>query len=1303
MQTPPRRRLRLLRRYAFYVLAVALVCVALVVGAISQLLPLAEQHPDKVAAWLSDRAGQPVRFDEVETAWTRRGPLLRLDGLHIGQGEGVRIGQAEVLVSLYAGLWPGSSFTELRLRGLSLTLERAEDGRWSVRGLPGGGGGDPLDTLRNLGELQVIDGRLTVDAPSLGIQNEVPRLDLRVRVDGPRLRAGARGWIDAAAPPLVATVDFDRQAGDGLAWVAAEPADLAAWSQLLQLAGVRVQAGKGDVRSWVQLRDHRVVAITTDADLRGVRLAGTPLEKGADAPLETLDTLQLRARWLHTAEGWRLDAPRLRLGWEGREQQLDGLLLAGGERFALAGEQLDLTPLLRVASLSDRLDAGTRRWLRRAQPQLRFSRVQVGGLRGGALRGSGELDEVAFAAVGGAPGLSGLRGHFEGDGEAVELTLRPDSTLAFDWPSGFGEVHEIHLAGRLVGWREGEGWRLGTPAMRVQGTNYAADLRGGVWFQGDGTRPWLDLAAELDDVPMVAAKRFWVRSKMSQAAIDWLDAALVDGQVRNGRGLVSGDLDDWPFDGNNGRFEASGHIDRGAIRFQQEWPVMEQVDADIAFIANGFSIRGKGDLAGVPVDRFEAGIPDFGESRLRVTADSRADAAQLLAMLRKSPLREDHADTFDNLVASGPTRVSFELQQPLHAEDGPGRLSGEVELRGARLVDKRWDLRTDAVRGIARYSEGGFAAPELAVRMNDHDGVLALRAGAHVEDPGNVFEARLSAMLDARTLLQRAPELSWLQPRIDGISRWTVGVDVPRTATGVAVEPPGKLRLRSDLVGTALLLPAPLDKPAGEALPTTVSASLPLGSGRVDVAFGQRLALAAQGRQGRTGVQVTLGDDEVDRPPLADGLVVTGRTGSLDALEWIGLARGAADGPESADSTDSTASSDSLALRHVDVQAAQLLLAGGMFADTRLQLRPRRDAVTVQLDGPSLAGELEVPNADGGTIVGKLDRVHWKMAPAAAALVGKPAAPGSEATDPAKVPPLSLVVDDLRFGTAHLGGAALRTRQLRDGLEVEQLQLRAPRQAIDITGHWRGTGAQASTRLHASVTSEDLGQLLQSLDYGGQLRGGQGTLELEARWPGGPGSFALAELQGSLALQARNGQLLEVEPGAGRVLGLLSVAQLPRRLMLDFRDFFSRGFAFNQIEGQVQFGQGTARTEGISIESPAADLLIRGQTDLRTQQFDQTIDVNPRSGNLLTVVGAVAGGPVGAAVGAAANAVLSKPLGGIGARTYHVTGPWKDPKVEVIERNTPAAPPPTSPRGKPVVSPPGANPDTLPSPVPGQA
>lgn len=244
----------------------------------------------------------------------------------------------------------------------------------------------------------------------------------------------------------------------------------------------------------------------------------------------------------------------------------------------------------------------------------------------------------------------------------------------------------------------------------------------------------------------------------------------------------------------------------------------------------------------------------------------------------------------------------------------------------------------------------------------------------------------------------------------------------------------------------------------------------------------------------------------------------------------------------------------------------------------------------------------------------------------------------------------------------------LRTRRLTDGIQVDQLQLRSAEQKIAATGAWRGKGEAASTRFSARVDSQNLGALLQSLALNGQLRGGEGQVEANAGWQGPPTGFQLASLEGNLKVTARNGQLLELEPGAGRVLGLLSVAQLPRRLMLDFRDFFSKGLAFNRIEGEVQFGNGLARTDDLRIEGPAADIAIRGQADLRQQTFDQTVDVNPKSGNLLTVVGAVAGGPVGAAVGAAANAVLAKPLGEIGAKTYHVSGPWKDPKVDVVNR-----------------------------------
>ena len=203
MPTSLRRRLRLARRGLWYFTAVSLVILALVAGIVSQLLPLAERNPDRIAEWLSARAGRPVRFDRVQSEWTRRGPLLRLDGLRVGEGkDAVAIGAAEILVSQYAGLLPGRSFTELRVRNLSLTLERADDGRWQVRGLPGQSqGGDPLGALEGLGELQVIDARLGISAPSLKIDATIPDVDVRLQVSGDRVRGGLRARIlgDAAA------------------------------------------------------------------------------------------------------------------------------------------------------------------------------------------------------------------------------------------------------------------------------------------------------------------------------------------------------------------------------------------------------------------------------------------------------------------------------------------------------------------------------------------------------------------------------------------------------------------------------------------------------------------------------------------------------------------------------------------------------------------------------------------------------------------------------------------------------------------------------------------------------------------------------------------------------------------------------------------------------------------------------------------------------------------------------------------------------------------------------------------------
>jgi len=1257
MTTPLRRRLRHARRWSWYFVAITLVVVAVIVGVASQLLPLAERHPDRIAAWLSDRVGRPVTFDAVDTAWTRRGPLLRLEGLRVGTGaQALVIGDAEMLVSQYAGLLPGRSFTELRLRGLDLALERADDGRWSVRGLPGQEkpGGDPFGALEGLGELQVIGGKLHVLAPSLGIDAQLPKIDLRLQVHGKRVLAGLRAWMRPGVAPLHAVLDFDRQRGDGSAYAGAKEADLAVWAPLLHLAGVQAEAGRGRAEAWGALRGHRIAAVTVDAALTGVRLRGAPLRDAsgvASTPKSGFDRVDARARWQAVVGGWRFDASTLRIGSGRREQQLDGLVLAGGRRYALLAERVDVGPLLEVAALSDRMAPGLRQWLLSAKPDAVLERVEVAGVRDGALQARARIAGLGFLPVGKSPGVKGLGGELDGDANGFALRFDPAAVVRFDWPRGFGVVHTMKLRGEVGGWREGQGWRVGTAALRIDGDGFGANARGGLWWQGDGTRPWIDIATELDTAALPVAKGFWLREDMPPPAIRWLDAALVSGELQSGRAIVSGDLDDWPFRDRNGLFRADANIANATLKFQPDWPAVEGVEAHASFVADGFTVDGKARLGGTGIQQLHAGIDHYHGGKLVVQAQAEGDAASLLSTLKQSPLQKDHAETFANLTASGPADVRFDLALPM-GKGGKLAIGGAVTLKDAQLADARWKLKFDQVNGEATYSRSGFKADDLSVRHDGEPGKLSLRAGdEYVRARGNVFEAGLEASLIADELIDRAPDLVWLKPYLEGRSAWTVGIAIPKSAKNQTA--PTQLQLRSNLVGTALTLPAPLRKAADAVLVATVDAPLPLGSGEIKVVLGNLVALRARSANQQTGVRIVLGSDKVDEAPPASGLIATGRAATLDAIDWITVAKGGDSG-------------EGLPLRRIDVNADRLLLLGGSFPSTRLQVLPANDgASAVTVTGQSLTGALLVPKAENAAIAGRFDRLYWRSAGRAAPAT---ATDSGVEFDPARIPPLTFEIGDLRFNDAQLGSASVRTRPVAGGLRLEQLQTRAPKQRINLTGDWLGRGAAARTRLDLAIDSDDFGALLTGFGFGGQLGGGDGTAKFTANWPGTPNAFKLQTLDGNLTLDAQNGRLLEVEPGAGRVLGLLSIAQLPRRMMLDFRDLFSKGFAFNRIDGHVRVDQGSARSDDLKIDGPAAQIRIRGAADLRAQTFDQTVEVLPKAGNLLTVAGAIAGGPVGAAIGAAANAMLNRPLGQMAAKTYRVTGPWKDPKVEVIKR-----------------------------------
>jgi uncharacterized protein YhdP len=212
------------------------------------------------------------------------------------------------------------------------------------------------------------------------------------------------------------------------------------------------------------------------------------------------------------------------------------------------------------------------------------------------------------------------------------------------------------------------------------------------------------------------------------------------------------------------------------------------------------------------------------------------------------------------------------------------------------------------------------------------------------------------------------------------------------------------------------------------------------------------------------------------------------------------------------------------------------------------------------------------------------------------------------------------------------------------------------------------------TNANLHLEAQDVGKLLARLGYPEAVKRGTAKLDGQLSWAGSPHDIDIPSLAGNLKLEAKNGQFHKIEPGAGKLLGLLSLQALPRRITLDFRDVFSEGFAFDSISGTAQINRGVARTDNLRLEGPAAQVTMKGEANLAAETQDLRVRVVPSLGEGVSMAASLLGGPV---VGVAATVVqklLKDPIGQIAAYEYSITGTWDNPTVVKIGGNAAATP-----------------------------
>ena len=1296
-----RRTLRRLRLALFALVTTAIIALAVLMGLTQLAMPWLVRNPARIEAWLSERLHQPVTVGGVTGAWIGGGPVLTLEHVRIGNSEGtapLEIPKAELALSAYAPFKRGLAWSEFRMVGVDIALVRGDDGGWHLRGLDVGAAPSSSPQELSMGVLGVLvmkDLKLTIDDLKEDLHLSVGASEIRVVNQGATTHLAGKVRNLAGDPtPVDLIADLDLNRRNGILYAGGRDVDLARFAAQRPFGGVELVTGRGDAQIWIAVQGGRAEAVRTRVDLHDATFAAhaaITLDAGPDVePRTHFERIAFVARWLRDDGGWTADVADLVVTQEGASLPPAGLTVERrGEddnaRYRAQATNVSLEPIGSLAMLGSGVPEGLRRWLYLAHPR--------GELAGADVRWSGRddfdvdavLHAASFASADFVPGVERLEAELHGDAGALLLAL-PKQTLRVDYPRVFRKPFLFaQFDGDVVAYRTDDAWRIETDRLTFEGQGYGGELRGGAEIEDDHSRPLLDLYALVSHADVVAAKLFWPTNVMPPAAVEYLDRAIIEGHLDDGRVVVRGDLDSWPFHDNAGRFEARGHVADTTFDYNEEWPRAEHIDAIANFINDSMLVDvDSADVKGNRADSATASIANLGEPVLDLAVKGEGSGANLLAFLRATPVGKRYDDTLKDLAIGGKGVFDFTLSLPIK-DASKLALDGRVQLGQANLDDAAFDLHFVDAGGIVHFNQTGFEAGPLAVGFRQRPALLSMAVGGFVADPSHAVEASLSGRFPATAVFADVPDLAPALAHFPGDADWTAKLAVdsaPGTSGGRKV-----LTLSSDLRGIAIDLPTPLAKAADASERFELSLDLPF----VGQMFSARLGDVATAR-GRLpsptapfAARVALGAPAgSDLPPR--GAAIGGAVKTFDAGGWLDLVQpGSGGGGSSAGSL----------VHDIDLHIDDFEIDSKSFGATRLLVGDAAGATEVRIDGAAISGVLRIPSQDirRQGVTARFDRFHW---PEIAPDTG-----GEDDTlpeiAPASLPPLNISINDFMLGKASFGKAEFESHPIADGMHVDKLESQSPNVTMSATGNWTGTERDNSSHLIIQLNAQNLGRMMDALGYPGIIDGGQTTADIDAIWPGPPSSFAMAKLQtGAITLKVAEGRILEAKPGVGRIFGLLSLSEIPRRLTLDFSDFFKSGLGFNSITGTFGLDKGNAYTSNLVIKSPAADISVSGRTGLRAKDYDQEMLVSPHASATLPLVGAIAAGPVGAAAGLVLQGVLGKGIGKATGSRYKVTGSWEKPEITLVSKEAPHTAP-VAP--KPEDATPQATPDAAAKPA----
>ena len=1023
--------------------------------------------------------------------------------------------------------------------------------------------------------------------------------------------------------------------------------------------GLRVGNGRLDLRLWGELEQGRLTRLQGVTELRDLELnAG----KASAFSLERLSSL---FDWHHRADGWQLDLDRLvmmydRQLWPSGRLSLAGKSDASGQQLLRVGaDYLDVKAVAHFASLLEPAGERLRQTLAGLSPEGHLSRFRLAiqqrereALR---WRVGGSITQYRNRPWQGVPGLTGVALQFQGnqDGGALQLGSRQ---VEVEMPNLFRDKLTANaLNGNFIwNFSPQSGLRLKTSDLYLSTDHLETYSRLDLRLPLDGESPVLDMQTDFWDGLGEHKSRYLPVGIMSEPLVDWLDGAIVSGHVKSGAMLLYGPLRAFPYNNHEGRFEVLFGVEDLVLDYMADWPRLEEVVAQAHFLNNSLQIRVfDGKMLDTDLQRATVRIRHLKEaSPVEVQGSLSGPLRDLFRVLEETPLKQQFGKYTAALAPGGRSRTWLDLRIPLKQRDS-WRIKGNIDFKQATVKIREHDLFIDALDGRLQFDETQIWCSDVKGRLLDQPVVFTIEP-RDVE--GETFTRVGARMRVASDWLRKQFDPGFLDS-LEGETQADVYLDITHGES----ETPVRLSIHSDMRGMAVELPAPLGKAQEQARRFDLELAFQEGQKRgLKVSYGNDLhALLQDDGQGYRRGDILLGPGP-PRIPYSSLFRLRGAIDRLDLNQWIGWI----------DQARQEMSPQETAVPvQVDLEVEELRLAGLACADARIQLGRIADGWQVSLDSDALSGTLTLPlDIDQGPVRGHLKQLKLKSRE----LIPEPGRTGGQMAwaeaDPGRLPALDLLIDSLLIDAKPFGKALLQWKRVPQGIQLTKLAIVGDKLQLNGQGHWFKTNGRQSTRLELSGHVASLGQLQEDLELQLGVAGASMDFTATLNWPLPPHALKLEQLSGNLDLKLGAGEVTEVDPGVGRLVGLFSLHALGKRLLLDFSDLSAKGLQFDQIEGSFTLEDGDAYTRDLELIGPAVQIKVAGRTGLATRDYDQLIAVTPQVSSTLPIVGALAVNPTVGVALMVAQQLFGKQMDRITQTEYQLTGDWESPQIVKLSR-----------------------------------